>query len=95
MVNRFPAARLLPVLALETMKTRRLVSPPATVLSVLPTPSDLFFWLSLNLKSKICLNWLQRARGGFVSTVMRVLIGPEAQAANRPLLVRRGPLPAR
>lgn len=42
--------------------------------------------LSLNLKSKICLNWLQRAWGGFVSTVMRVLIGPEAQAANRPLV---------
>ncbi|KAF3852486.1 hypothetical protein F7725_005841 [Dissostichus mawsoni] len=41
--------------------------------------------LSLNLKSKICLNWLQRALGGFVSTVMRVLIGPQAQAENRPL----------
>lgn len=55
----------------------------------------IFFWLSLNLKSKIRLNWLQRALGGFVSTVMRVLIGPEAQAANRPLLVSRGPLLAR
>lgn len=54
-----------------------------------------FFWLSLNLKSKICLNWLQRAQGGFVSMVMRVLIGPEAQAANRPLLVCWAPLLAR
>lgn len=54
-----------------------------------------FFLLSLNLKSKICLNWLQRARGGFVSMLMRVLIGPEAHAANRPLLVCRGPLLAR
>lgn len=59
------------------------------------TPCILFFWLSLNLKSKICLNWLQRAPGGFVSMVMRLLIGPEAQAANRPLLVCRGPLLAR
>lgn len=66
------------------------VSLSNTVLLVLPSPSSyLFFWLSLNLKSKICLNWLQRARGGFVSTVMRVLIGPEAQAAHRPLLVCR------
>lgn len=63
--------------------------------SLLLPPHFFFFCLSLNLKSKICLNWLQRARGGFVSTVMRVLIGPEAQAANRPLLVCRGPLLAR
>lgn len=49
-----------------------------------------FFWRSVNLKTKICLNWLQRAQGGFVSMVMRVLIGPEAQAANRPLLACRG-----
>lgn len=61
----------------------------------LPLSFFFFFLLSLNLKSKICLNWLQRARGGFVSTLMRVLIGPEAQAANRPLLVCRGPLLAR
>lgn len=47
-------------------------------------------WRSVNLKTKICLNWLQRAQGGFVSMVMRVLIGPEAQAANRPLLACRG-----
>lgn len=46
--------------------------------------------LSVNLKTKICLNWLQRARRGFVSMVMRLLIGPEAQAANRPLLACRG-----
>ena len=53
---------------------------------LLPPPTFFFPRLSLNLKSKICLNWLQRAWGGFVSTVMRVLIGPEAQAANRPLV---------
>lgn len=58
-------------------------------LLIFPRPS-FFFWLSLNLKSKICLNWLQRAWRGFVSTVMRLLIGPEAHAANRPLLVCRG-----
>lgn len=46
--------------------------------------------LSVNLKTKICLNWLQRAQRGFVSMVMRLLIGPEAQAANRPLLACRG-----
>lgn len=68
----------------------------STALSVLLSPfSYLFFRLSLNLKSKICLNWLQRALGGFVSTVMRVLIGPEARAANTPLLVCRGLLLAR
>lgn len=49
-----------------------------------------FFTLSVNLKTKICLNWLQRALRGFVSMVMRLLIGPEAQAANRPLLARQG-----
>lgn len=67
-----------------------------TAFSVHPPSYLLFFFsLSLNLKSKICLNWLQRALGGIVSTVMRVLIGPEAQAANRPLLVCRDPLLAR
>lgn len=55
-------------------------------------PPTFFFllWRSVNLKTKICLNWLQRAQGGFVSMVMRVLIGPEAQAANKPLLACRG-----
>lgn len=69
---------------------------PCTVPSVLLSPSSyLFFRLSLNLKSRICLNWLQRALGGFVSMAMKVLIGPEAQAANTPLLVCRGLLLAR
>lgn len=64
--------------------------PLLPVLSCFLPPTFFFFWRSVNLKTKICLNWLQRAQGGFVSMVMRVLIGPEAQAANRPLLACRG-----
>lgn len=66
-------------------------SLPFGSITVLLSSSNIFFpRLSVNLKTKICLNWLQRAQRGFVSMVMSLLIGPEAQAANRPLLACRG-----
>lgn len=64
--------------------------PFASSTVLLSSSNNFFPRLSVNLKTKICLNWLQRAQRGFVSMVMRLLIGPEAQAANRPLLACRG-----